>query len=128
MLLLLDNFEHVVEAAPLVVDLLQRCPWLHVLVTSRQPLRVRGERQIPVLPLALPPQSLLTAVNTHPVDKLLLEELMRYPAVALFVDRAQTVKPDFALTCENAAAVADLCRYPDGLPLAIELIAAHASS
>ena len=57
LLLVLDNFEHVVEAAPLVDDLLRRCLWLHVLTTSRQPLRVRGERQVPVLPLALPAQS-----------------------------------------------------------------------
>jgi predicted ATPase/DNA-binding XRE family transcriptional regulator len=118
LLLVLDNFEHVVEAAPLVDDLLRRCPWLHVLATSRQPLRMRGERQIPVLPLALPVQS-RTAV------KLAAGDALRYAAIALFEERAQAVQPDFAVTDANAGAVAELCRRLDGLPLAIELVAAR---
>lgn len=118
LLLVLDNFEHVVEAAPLVDDLLRRCPWLQVLATSRQPLRVRGERQIPVLPLALPVQS-KTAV------KLAAGDALRYAAVALFEERAQAVQPDFAVTDANAGVVAELCRRLDGLPLAIELVAAR---
>jgi predicted ATPase/transcriptional regulator with XRE-family HTH domain len=118
LLLVLDNFEHVVEAAPLVDDLLRRCPWLHVLVTSRQPLRVRGERQMPVLPLALPAQS-------RGADRLTAADALRYAAVALFEERAQAVQPDFAVTDANAGAVAELCRRLDGLPLAIELVAAR---
>jgi predicted ATPase len=118
LLLVLDNFEHVVEAAPLVDDLLRRCPWLHIMATSRQPLRVRGERQMPVLPLALPVQS-RTAV------KLAAGDALRYAAIALFEERAQAVQPDFAVTDANAGAVAELCRRLDGLPLAIELVAAR---
>ena len=118
LLLVLDNFEHVVEAAPLVDDLLRRCPWLHVLATSRQPLRVRGERQMPVLPLALPAQIPGAA-------RLTAGDVLHYPAVALFADRAQAVQPDFAITDANAAVVAELCRRLDGLPLAIELVAAR---
>ena len=115
---MLDNFEHVIDAAPLVDDLLRRCPWLHVLTTSRQPLRVRGERQVPVLPLALPAQSPGAA-------RLTAGDVLHYPAVALFLDRAQAVQPDFAITDANAAVVAELCRRLDGLPLAIELVAAR---
>ena len=118
LLLVLDNFEHVVEAAPLVDDLLRRCPWLHVLVTSRQPLRVRGERQISVRPLPLP----IAAPKEIPVTA---EEMLRYPAVALFAERAEAVQPDFAVDDDNTAAVAELCRRLDGLPLAIELVAAR---
>ncbi len=115
---MLDNFEHVIDAAPLVDDLLRHCPWLHVLTTSRQPLRVRGERQVPVLPLALPAQSPGAA-------RLMASDSLHYPAVALFLDRAQAVQPDFAITDSNAAVVAELCRRLDGLPLAIELVAAR---
>ena len=118
LLLLLDNFEHLVEAAPLVDDLLRRCPWLHVLVTSRQPLRVRGERQTPVLPLALP-------VMVPGADQPTATEVLRYSAVALFAERAEAVQPDFIVSDGNAAAVAELCRRLDGLPLAIELVAAR---
>ncbi|MEZ4769980.1 MAG: hypothetical protein R2844_16295 [Caldilineales bacterium] len=117
-LLVLDNFEQIVAAAPLVDDLLRRCPWLHVLVTSRQPLRVRGERQIAVQPLALPAASPARKVVTA-------EDMLRYPAVELFADRAEAVLPDFAVDDGNAAAVAELCRRLDGLPLAIELVAAR---
>ncbi|MCB0041467.1 MAG: hypothetical protein KDE23_17385, partial [Caldilinea sp.] len=118
LLLVLDNFEQIVAAAPLVDDLLRRCPWLHVLVTSRQPLRVRGERQVTVQPLALPASALAGGVATA-------KDMLRYPAVELFADRAEAVLPDFAVDDGNAAAVAELCRRLDGLPLAIELVAAR---
>ena len=118
LLLVLDNFEQIVAAAPLVDDLLRRCPWLHVLVTSRQPLRVRGERQVTVQPLALPASALAGGVATA-------KDMLRYPAVELFADRAEAVLPDLAVDDGNAAAVAELCRRLDGLPLAIELVAAR---
>ena len=118
LLLVLDNFEQVVEAAPLVDDLLRRCAWLHVLVTSRQPLRVRGERQAPVRPLAVPAELPGASQPTA-------SDVLRYSAVALFAERGEMVQPDFAVTDANAAAVAELCRRLDGLPLAIELVAAR---
>ena len=117
MLLVLDNFEHMATAASLVSELLAGCPWLSILVTSRAPLRVRRERQFPVLPLALPSG---TEAGFDPAG------LMRYSAVALFVERAQAVRPDFTLTADNAAASAAICARLDGLPLAIELVAARA--
>lgn len=116
MLLVLDNFEQVVTAAPFVSQLLAECPWLSILVTSRAPLRVRRERQLPVSPLAVPSE-----VDANPDPA----ELMRYSAVALFVERAQAARPDFALTPDNAAPVAAICARLDGLPLAIELAAAR---
>jgi predicted ATPase/transcriptional regulator with XRE-family HTH domain len=116
MLLVLDNFEQVVVAAPFVSQLLAECPWLSILVTSRAPLRVRRERQLPVSPLAVPVE-----VDADPNPS----ELMRYSAIALFVERARAASPDFGLTTENAAPVAATCARLDGLPLAIELIAAR---
>jgi predicted ATPase/transcriptional regulator with XRE-family HTH domain len=116
MLLVLDNFEQVVTAAPFVSRLLAECPWLSILVTSRAPLRVRRERQLPVLPLAVPAE-----VNATPDPA----ELMRYSAIALFVERARAARPDFCLTTDNAVPVATICARLDGLPLAIELIAAR---
>lgn len=115
MLLLLDNFEHVVAAAKDVSALLEGCPGLKALVTSRTPLRVRAEKQLPVPPLAVP--VLDPALDT--------ESLSEYAAVALFVERARNVKPDFALTGESAPVVAEICYRLDGLPLAIELAAAR---
>jgi len=112
MLLVLDNFEQVLGAAPKVADLLQRAPGLRVLVTSRVVLRVRGEQEWRVDPLGVPrPESTLAV-------------LAEAPAVRLFVDRARDVQPGFTLTSQNAAAVAELCRRLDGLPLALELAAA----
>ena len=105
-LIVLDTFEQVIEAAPHVVDLLTACPGLKVLVTSREALHVRGERQFPVQPLEMPPPG-----SRHPVS-----ELLTYPAVQLFMERAQAVKPQFELTQENAAAVTAICARLDGLP------------
>jgi predicted ATPase len=114
-LMLLDNFEQVLDAVPQVVELLQACPQSRVLVTSREALHVRGERQFSVPPLAVPEIE-------HLPD---LESLSHYPAVEFFVERAQAANPDFALTQRNATDVAAVCVHLDGLPLAIELAAAR---
>ncbi len=114
-LLVLDNFEQVIAAAPLVSELLQGAPRLKILVTSRARLQVRGEKEFPVPPLGVPEAGALDAP----------EALAAYPAVTLFVERAQDAQPDFALTAENAGLVAAICRRLDGLPLAIELAAAR---
>jgi len=113
-LLLLDNFEHLARAVPTVADLLAISN-LKIMVTSRAALHLYGENEFPVPPLALP-----DTVAMPPV-----EVLSQYPAVALFVQRAVAVKPDFVLDPENAPAVAEICARLDGLPLAIELAAAR---
>ena len=115
MLLLLDNFEHLVQAAPTVADLLATAPKLKIMVTSRAALHVYGEHEFPVPPLALPDSRTKASV----------ELLSQCPAVALFVQRAVAAKPDFELNRENAAAVCEICARLDGLPLAIELAAAR---
>jgi predicted ATPase/class 3 adenylate cyclase len=115
-LLVLDNFEQVLAGAPLVAELLDVSPRLRVLATSREPLHVSGEQELPVPPLDLPEPGGSTAPDA----------LERYEAVALFVDRAMAVDPDFRITDANALAVAELCRRLDGLPLAIELAASRA--
>jgi predicted ATPase len=115
LLLIPDNFEHVVDAAPVVAELLATCPTLRVLVTSRTALHLRGERLYSVPPLALP------ELTPRPPP----ETLTQYEAVRLFIARAQDIKPDFAVTNENAPAVAEICTQLDGLPLAIELAAAR---
>jgi predicted ATPase/DNA-binding SARP family transcriptional activator len=115
MLLLLDNFEHVIIAAPVVADLLATAPGLKVLVTSRAPLNLRGEHEFLVPPLKLPDPMRLPS----------LEHLNQYEAVQLFTERAQVAKASFAISNENAPAVAKICYHLDGLPLAIELAAAH---
>ena len=114
LLLLLDNFEQVLAAAPLVGELLAAAPLLKVLITSRAALHLYGEQEFLVPPLALPEPRRLSLVAR--------DSLVQYPAVALFVQRAQAVKADFALTSENARAVAEICVR---LPLAIELAAAR---
>lgn len=115
LLLVLDNFEQVVEAAPLVSGLLTVSPGLTLLVTSRVLLRLSGEREYGVPPLPLPDPSQVTDPMT----------LAAAPSVALFVERARAARAGFALTDENAAAVAAICMRLDGLPLALELAAAR---
>ena len=115
LLLLLDNFEQVVEAAPVVADLLQAAPRLKALVTSRVALRLSGEHEYAVPPLTLPDPKRLPP----------LERLAQYEAVRLFIERAQAAKADFMVTNVNAPAVAEICVRLDGLPLAIELAAAR---
>ena len=115
LLLLLDNFEQVTAAAPAVADLLGVAPRLRVLVTSRAPLHLRGEHEYSVPPFAVPDPQHLPALAT----------LTQYDAVRLFVERAQEVRADFAVTNANAPAVAEICVRLDGLPLAIELAAAR---
>ncbi len=115
LLLLLDNFEQVVAAAPKLSDLLVACPHLKILVTSRAVLHVLGEYEFPVPPLALPD------LHQLPQD----DALSQYAAVALFLQRALAIKSDFAITKANARAVAEICVHLDGLPLAIELAAAR---
>jgi predicted ATPase/DNA-binding XRE family transcriptional regulator len=113
-LLVLDNFEHVIEAAMAAVELLAECPELKILVTSRVALRLYGEREYSVKPLEVP------ASDVRDVDS-----LATYGAVQLFVDRAQGVQPAFLLTGDNAPAIAAICQRLDGLPLALELAAAR---
>jgi non-specific serine/threonine protein kinase len=115
MLLILDNLEQVLEAAPVIGELLGAAPRVKALVTSRSPLRINGEREYAVPPLTTPPLDLPLAP----------EALGGYASVALFVERATAVKSDFRLTAENAKAIAELCVRLDGLPLAIELAAAR---
>jgi predicted ATPase/DNA-binding CsgD family transcriptional regulator len=114
-LLLLDNFEHVIPAAILLAELLEACPAIKLLVTSREVLRLRAEYQFTVPPLALPDPRHL------PDD----QSLAQVPAVQLFLQRAQAIRSDFQLTTDNAAAIAETCIRLDGLPLAIELAAAR---
>ena len=115
LLLLLDNFEHLLEAAPRLPDLLRAAPHLAVLATSRASLRVRGETELMVAPLACPDPARLPD----------LETLAASDAVTLFVRRATAADPDFRLTAENAQTVAAICARLDGLPLALELAAAR---
>jgi predicted ATPase/DNA-binding CsgD family transcriptional regulator len=114
-LLILDNFEQVLEAAPLLTELLKACPGLKLLVTSRAVLRVQGEYRFLVAPLELPD---LEQLPEH-------QALSQVPSVSLFVQRAQSVRVDFRLTEANARAVAEICVLLDGLPLALELAAAR---
>jgi predicted ATPase/transcriptional regulator with XRE-family HTH domain len=118
LLLLLDNFEQVVVAAPEIASLLESSPGLKALVTSRMALRLRGEKKFLVPPLALPP----AAAAGQPVS---LERLAQYGAVALFIQQAQEADRGFQGTAVTAPAVAAICARLDGLPLAIELAAAH---
>ncbi|MDP9470026.1 MAG: tetratricopeptide repeat protein [Chloroflexota bacterium] len=115
LLLLLDNFEHLTGAAPLLGRIVAQCPKVRLLVTRRATLRVYGERELAVPPLALPDPKRLPP----------LEELGAVAAVELFVERAGVIRPDFALTEANAAAVAGICVRLEGLPLVIELAAAR---
>jgi len=115
LLLLLDNFEQVAAAAPLLSELLSTCPFLKLIVTSREGLRLLSEQRFQVPPLTIPELESLPST----------EALSRYPAVMLFMCRAQAVKPDFIINDANAHAIAEICIRLDGLPLAIELAAAR---
>lgn len=114
LLLVLDNFEHVIDAASVVTGLLMRTSGLKVLTTSRRSLHAYGEREFPLLPFPMPDLTHVPSVDA----------VSQYDAVRLFVDRAQAVNPDFVVTNANAPAVAEICHRLDGLPLAIELAAA----
>jgi predicted ATPase/DNA-binding CsgD family transcriptional regulator len=114
-LIVLDNFEQVLEAAPHVAEILSGCPEVRVLATSRAPLRLRWEQELPVPPLRLPDLQ-----RHEPAGSLKM-----VPSVALFIERARAHRPDFELSTENADAVAAICVRLDGLPLAIELAAAR---
>ncbi|MGA7671158.1 MAG: NB-ARC domain-containing protein, partial [Nitrolancea sp.] len=120
LLLILDNFEQVVDAAAQVTDLMAHCPGLEVIVTSRVVLRVQGEQEFAVPPLTTPARGPGRTWHVAPLD-----ELATYDAIALFVQRAQSVQSTFALTDDNALAVSEICTRLDGLPLAIELAAAR---
>jgi len=113
-LLLIDNFEHVIEAASLVSELLAAAPRLKVLVTSREALRLSGEQEYPVPPLSLPSG-----------DRLSIQHLTESEAVSLFVQRVQMIQPRFEVRGDNGPAIAQICTRLDGLPLAIELAAAR---
>lgn len=114
-LLVLDNFEHVVTAAPLVSELLAHCPRLKILVTSRVLLRIAGEYALPVPPLVLP-----VSGDGAPVD-----DVMHSPAVQLFVQRGLAVNPSLDVSATNVRLIVEICRRVDGVPLAIELAAAR---
>lgn len=115
LLLILDNFEHLLDAAAIVSTLLTTCPLVKIIVTSRAPLRIRGEHQFPIEPLSLPTRlSDLRAIRSG-----------ESAAMQLFVERARAVLPTFQLTTENTAVVAAICARLDGLPLAIEIVSAR---
>jgi predicted ATPase/class 3 adenylate cyclase len=115
LLLVLDNFEHLVEATPVVGELLAAGPKINILVTSREVLHISGEQVFPVPPLGLPESG----------AEISLQQLASYEAIQLFISRARATNPAFQITPENAGAVAEICRRLDGLPLAIELAAAR---
>ncbi len=119
MLLLVDNMEQVLDAAPRLTELLSACPHLKILATSREKLHLYGEHEFPVAPLPFPEPAQLANPNE------LVATIARYPAVALFVQRATAAQSDFKFTPSNARAVAEICARLDGLPLAIELAAAR---
>jgi predicted ATPase len=112
---MLDNFEHLMPAAPVVGELLTACPKLKLLVTSREVLHLRAEQQFSVPPLELPDRKHVANV----------ESLLQYPALDLFMQRARTAKHDYQLNESNAQSLAEICMHLDGLPLAIELAAAR---
>lgn len=114
-LLILDNFEQVVAAGPEIAQLLRAVAGLKIIVTSREPLKLTAETEYPVPPLGLP----------QPGEGVSIEELGQFEAVKLFVQSASRARPDYALTVDNAAAVSEICRRLDGIPLAIELAAAR---
>lgn len=133
MLLVMDNFESVIEAAPTLARLLAACPHVKTLVTSRIALRLRGEHEFSVPPLDMPdpaawavaPASSEPGAPPDKHHKINVEELSRHAAIRLFIERAREVRPDFQLTTTNASTIVEICWRLDGLPLAIELAAAR---
>ena len=130
LLLVLDNFEHLLPASGVVSELLAACPALTILMTTRTRPRLTGERDFPVQPLPLPGASSATSLGRQPTQApgrpdVDVDAIGRSPAVCLFVDRARAIDPAFHLSPDNALAVAEICRRVDGLPLAIELAAAR---
>jgi predicted ATPase/DNA-binding SARP family transcriptional activator len=123
LLMVLDNFEQVMEAGPALAQILAACPGLKLLVTSREILHLTLEHDFPVQPLSLPDPSLYS--DRAPTHLTPWQDLIGYASIRLFLSRAAAVKPEFALTLDNIAAVAGICRRLDGLPLAIELAAAR---
>jgi predicted ATPase len=117
LLLVLDNFEQILDASPQLIDLLSHSPTIKMIVTSREALRVPGEQEFHLTPLPLPQKSHRD-----------LSEIRSSPAIQLFIQRASAAKSQFQLTEENASHVAEICRRLDGLPLAIELAAARTQS
>jgi predicted ATPase/transcriptional regulator with XRE-family HTH domain len=115
-LLVLDTFEHLMGAVPLVAELLQECPQLALLTTSRTALQLRAERRLRIAPLGVPAAGQVS-----------VQQVVASPSVRLFVERAHAVAPEFVLDSTNAGAVAEVCRRLDGIPLAIELAAARAA-
>ena len=113
LMLILDNFEHLLDATPMVADLLASCPKLTILATSREKLHVYGEQEYPVNPLEIP----------DPSKKDTAKEVLKYGAIKLFVDRAKASRPDFIFGDDKVRAVVRICELLDGLPLAIELCA-----
>jgi predicted ATPase/class 3 adenylate cyclase len=133
-LLLLDNFEQILDAAPLVADMLAAVPGLKVLVTSRAALHLAGEHEFAAPPLALPPTAddrrsttddRKAGVRTIDLPNIRADTISQYEAVRLFIERARAAKADFVVSNANAPAVAEICHRLDGLPLAIELAAAR---
>ena len=116
LLLILDNFEQVITARLLVADLLAGCPYLKIIVTSREVLRLRGEHRYSVPPLSIPQEDTFAPDMKGSIDK-----IREFPAVRLFLERAKTDMQDFGSTPEDTLAIAEICRHLDGLPLAIEL-------
>lgn len=122
-ILILDNFEHIIDAAPILMDLLDASPMLHILATSREPLQLYGEQHYEIAPLRLPdPTQCPPDWSSH------RDHLLQSEAIHLFLDRARNRKFDFALTPENASAITDICIALDGLPLIIELVASHVNT
>jgi predicted ATPase/DNA-binding XRE family transcriptional regulator len=118
-LVVLDNFEHLLSASPCIAEVLSACPRVHMLITSRRIVHIRGARTLRVAPLPV------LDTDGPQLSEPSTEAIAANPSVALFLARAQAVRPEFELTAETAADVARICRRLDGLPLAIELAAAH---
>ena len=123
MLLVIDNFEQIIQAATVLPSLLMGAPNIKILATSREALHVSGEYEFPLTPFPIPHEVRVS----HNMDEN-LDGLLQYPSVRLFVQRAQAVQPGFKLTSENGAAIVEICQQLDGLPLAIELAAARAKA